>query len=96
MRLEWSPLTTSRDPGFMVKGTELAQAIVPGTRSRFAIVEVRALGADRMPDVTYRVRDAETVSDADVRAGKRPAVVFHGDYDACVAYCREHAPCSVA
>ena len=64
---------------FLVKGTELAQAIVPDTCSRFAVVEYRTRDADGFPSAAYRLRDAETVSDADIRAGKRPAIV--GNFD---------------
>jgi hypothetical protein len=72
--LNWHSLPY--DPAkFLVKGTEIAQAIVPGTLSRFAIVETRSIGEDRMPALVYRLRDATTVSDADVRAGVRPHVV---------------------
>lgn len=72
--LIWRPLPYR--PGTdLVKGTELAMAFVPGTRSRFAICETRGIDADRMPCLVYRLRDAETVSDAEVRAGVRPKVI---------------------
>jgi len=64
------------DPAkFLVKGTEIAQAIVPGTLSRFAIVETRALDETRVPTLVYRLRDAQTVSDAEIKAGHRPRIV---------------------
>ncbi len=74
----------------LCKGTELAQAIVPGTHSRFAVVETRTREADGFPGVCYRVRDAATVSDADVRDGKRPAIVarFDNANDA-VVWCQQ-------
>jgi hypothetical protein len=72
--LSWRPLPY--DPArARIKGTEFAQAIVPGTLSRFAICETRALAADGSPDMLYRLRDAQTVSDADVARGIRPHVV---------------------
>lgn len=58
-----------------VKGTELAQAIVPGTNSRFAVCEAVALDAEGNRGVNYRLRDADTVSDADLRMGRRPKIV---------------------
>ena len=73
--LEWASVTSSRDSRFMVKGVELANAIVPETLCRFQVCEHRAYTAQREPDVIYRVRDAETVSDAQVRDGIRPAIV---------------------
>lgn len=63
----------------LIKGTALAQAIVPGTRSRFAVVEVRTREADGFPGVRYSVRDAHTVSDADIRDGKTPREVARFD-----------------
>lgn len=82
--LSWRTITPSNNPKFTVKGTELAQAIVPGTNSRFAIVEVRTIDADRFLSVTYYVRDAKTVSDAEVRDGIKPKIVFRGDLDECL------------
>jgi hypothetical protein len=73
--LSWRGLPYSRD-AFLTKGTELAFAYVPGTLSRFAIYETRG-GRDEHghPTLVYRLRDAATVSDADLRAGKRPSVI---------------------
>lgn len=72
--LNWRSLPY--DPAkFLVKGTEIAQAIVPGSLSRFAIVETRSIGQDRMPALVYCLRDAATVSDAQVCAGERPHIV---------------------
>jgi hypothetical protein len=73
--LSWRGLPYSRD-AFLTKGTELAFAYVPGTLSRFAIYETRG-GRDEhgYPTLVYRLRDSATVSDADLRAGKRPSVV---------------------
>lgn len=80
--LEWR--TLPYDPGkYFVVGTELAAAYVPGTLSRFAIYETRGHPYDgHAGDVYYAVRDAYTVSDAQVRAGKRAKVVARFDsYD---------------
>lgn len=85
--LNWQTITGSLDPRYMVKGTELAQAILPGNHCRFALVEVRCYDADRNSDVTYRVRDAETVTDAEVKSGTRPRVVFEGSYDDALKFC---------
>lgn len=75
VRLEWRSLPY--DPSkFLVVGTEIAAAYVPGTLSRFAVVETRGHPHDNYAgDVRYALRDAETVSDADVRAGRRPKMV---------------------
>lgn len=78
----WSPLISSNHHDFMVKGTELAWTIIPGFRSRFALYEVRTFDADGYSDVRYRVRDAEKISDAEVREGKRPPIIWEGEnYD---------------
>lgn len=76
--LGWRTVTPSSSPMFLVRGTELSVAIVPGTLSRFQICEVRTLtrsedGWDY--DREYCLRDAHTVSDQDVRDGRRPAIV---------------------
>lgn len=74
--MAWRSLVSSSDPKFMVKGTELSVCLSFGRRSRFAVYEVRCFtGADRMPDRYFRIRDAEGISDADVKLGKRPPVV---------------------
>jgi hypothetical protein len=72
-------------------------ALVPETNSRFAIVEVRG-GPDEHGHSTlvYHLRDADTVSDADVAAGRRPKTikVFDEPMDAVAAaqrYVRERA-----
>ena len=73
--LNWRNLPYAK-ADFFTKGTEFAQAIVPDTFSRFAICEARG-GRDNEgnPTLVYRLRDAHTVNDADIRAGKRPAIV---------------------
>lgn len=85
--LNWRNVTPSNSTKFLVKGTELNVALC-GPLSRFQICEVRAYDAERNADREYVVRDAHTVSDADVRAGKRPAIVarFTDEYDA-INYC---------
>lgn len=77
--LFWLGLPYAKDRFFVV-GTELAVAFVPDTQKRFAVYETRAL-ADHagMPVFFYAVRDAETVSDDDIRDGKRPAIVARFD-----------------
>jgi len=74
--LEWKTLVPSKDRRFFVKGTELSCAIIPCCRSRFCIYEVRCLDENGQPDVFYRIRDAEGVSDADLKSGVRPPVVM--------------------
>ena len=89
--LDWHPCVHSDSADRWRNGTELDYCIPPGYMSRFAIYAVRThvfqadpdhvdamgfrTGGYRAPDVVYRVRDAATVSDADVSEGKRPAVV---------------------
>lgn len=73
--LEWRSIVSSNNRDFWIKGTELDMALVPGSRSRLALYSVRAYDADRNADVRYRVRDAGKISDADVKAGKRPPIV---------------------
>lgn len=96
--LDWRGLTGGgNDPAYMRTGTELACAFVPDTHSRFMVYEVRTFVIDpaaflpenrSVPSVTYYVRDAETVSDAGVRAGKKPAIVFRNDdLTECLRWC---------
>jgi hypothetical protein len=86
--LAWRTLPAAGTPQGMVKGTELACAVVPDTSHRFVVYEVRVMLADRTLDVAFHVRDAGAISDADVRDGKRPPVVFRSDdCDKAVAWC---------
>lgn len=73
--MEWRTVTGSNHPKFMVKGTELSNAIVPGVLSRFQVCEIRSYDKDGHADRYYAVRDAHTVSDAEVKAGVRPHIV---------------------
>lgn len=75
---EWHTLCPSSDGRFLVQGTELACAYVPGTRSRLLVYEVRTVTRDAegpVFDRRYVMRDADRVTDAEVRDGKRPPVV---------------------
>ena len=84
--LDWRSVTSSRDAKFGVKGTVLAQAYAPGG-TRFLIEEVRSLDEERNWSATYRVRDAEQVTDDEVRAGKSSPVVFRSeDLRACLEF----------
>lgn len=83
----WRVVLGRDDPKYMVKGHVLATAFAPGTHSRFMIEEVRRMNADRSMGVAYRVRDAATVSDAEVRDGKMSKVVFYADtIDDCLSW----------
>jgi hypothetical protein len=83
MLLNWRTVTPSNEPRHMVRGTELESAIPDGFRSRFAVYSIRTVERDlsftfehvNQYDRRYVVRDAETVSDADVKDGKRPAII---------------------
>lgn len=76
--LNWRTITPSTSRAADVKGAELAAAIIPGTLSRFQIIAIRTYDAERMPDQVYVIRDADTVTDAQVRDGVRPAIVWRG------------------
>lgn len=86
--LQWqSRWTPALDAKWLVKGTVLTTAYVPGTHHRFLLEEVRALEADGSHTVLYRLRDAATVSDADVRAGRYSKPVCHSyDLDECLRF----------
>jgi hypothetical protein len=79
--MNWKPITPSNSPKFLVKGTELNQAIVPGFNSRYALVEVRTYDLDGHADRGYSVRDAATVSDAEVREGKKPKQIAFFNFE---------------
>lgn len=89
--LNWRTVTPSNSPKFLVRGTELSNAIVPNTNYRFMICEIRTWdGHDA--DRTYHVRDAATVNDEDIRMGIRPRMVFKSDdLHECLDYCRRNA-----
>ena len=88
--LFWRSLCGPYDPKLLVKGTELSVALT-GKNSRFAIYEVRSRDADGNADLTYRVRDAETVSDDDVKNGVRPKIVFRSDdLEDCLNFIRKN------
>ena len=84
--LSWHGVPYAKDR-FFVKGAVIAQALVPGTLSRFAVREVRSGRDDEgYPTLRYALADAETVSDAEVREGKLPKAVFWADTpDECVS-----------
>lgn len=88
--LYWRVVLDPNDSKYMVKGHVLSTAFVPETNSRFMIEEVRCMYADRTMGVNYRVRDAATVSDAEVRDGKMSKVVFYADtIDDCLSWVDE-------
>lgn len=91
--LEWRSLNAPRDKE-LVKGTELSFAYA-GQNNRFQIVEVRTRVWDETdqrhyPSVSYVVRDAATVTDAEVCKGKRSQIVFRSDDPAeCEIWCNQ-------
>lgn len=104
--LFWRTVTPSSSPAHLVKGTEIEVCFPAGYHYRFAVYSVRASQWQRDPahidggyvvyDMRYRVRDAATVSDADVRAGKRPAIAFEtGDLDAALGFIQAQAPSQI-
>ena len=72
--LNWRVVTKSNSHKFMVKGTVLNHAIC-GPNSRYLMEEVRCYDKDRNADRLYMVRDAHTVSDAQVAESIRPKVM---------------------
>ena len=85
--LKWRTVTPSNDTQFLVKGTELSNAIY-GLHSRFQICEIRCMGDDGFYDRHYYVRDAATVTLAQVANGKRPEVVSRFvTLDGAMDYC---------
>ena len=91
--LEWRTLPYEPSQ-YLVVGTEIAAAFVPGTLSRFVIIETRGYprkenGRTVAGDVYYRVSDAATVTDDEVREGKRAEVVARFDgVDEALEWCR--------
>lgn len=79
--MDWRVITPSSSPKYMVKGTELNQAIVPGYNSRYAIVEIRTYDANWHADRGYSIRDADTISDEDVRNGKKPKQIAFFNFE---------------
>lgn len=88
----WRTVTHSQDPRFLVRGTELSVMIVPDTLSRFQLCEVRTYDRGEVfpHGRRYAVRDAATVTDAQVREGVRPAIVkWFPDELAAIEWCAE-------
>lgn len=91
MMLEWRTVTSANDPKYLVRGTVLSSAYVPNCRKRFLIEEVRSQEWDAVDNrhyssTAYRLRDAETITDADVRSGKSSEIVFRSDdLDLCLS-----------
>jgi hypothetical protein len=91
--LNWRGLDYPKDK-FFHKGTELAYALC-GAHSRFQIVETRCFTDDPQDryGLHFCVRDAATVSDAQVREGKRPAIArTFEDLDEAIAWCQANDP----
>lgn len=83
----WRTITGHRSPKFFVKWTELAIQLV-GPHFRFSISEVRMPNAAGEASNIYQVRDAHTVTDAELRAGGRAKVIATVDtYDEAIAAC---------
>lgn len=99
--LDWRTICPSNDPRHLVKGTELEYCFPDGFLHRFKIVSVRTIGYEwdtldssrsyTIHDCKYRVYDAATISDAEVKAGIAPHSI--GDYatlDAALAAIEPH------
>lgn len=97
----WRTLCPTNDPKHLVRGTELESCIPDGFLSRFRIVSVRTVGWERddtslsggytVHDVKYRVYDAASVTDAEVREGIKPRSV--GDFPTLEAALSFIEPC---
>jgi hypothetical protein len=81
MQLEWKTITPSNHHRYMVVGCEIDQAIVPNCLSRYAIVMVRRYDSERNADLGYSIRDANTITDEDIRNGKRPKQIAYFLYE---------------
>lgn len=95
----WRTVTHSQSDKFMVRGTELSVMIVPGTLSRFQLCEMRTYDrTDPFPyGRNYAVRDAATVTDEQIREGKRPAIAkWFPDELAALEWCAQQCACDVA
>jgi hypothetical protein len=89
--LEWRNVTPSNSQRFLVAGTELNVALF-GEHKRYQICEIRAYDAEGFADRVYAVRDAYTVSDAQVREGIRSKVVARkATLDEAIAFCVNNA-----
>lgn len=77
--MNWETVTPSGSRMFMVKGSELSTALVPGYHSRFQVCEHRCYDAKLMPDRYYLLRDAHTVTDKEVANKIRSKAI--GRYD---------------
>lgn len=87
--LNWRTVTPSNHAQFLVKGTELSNAIY-GQCSRFQICEIRCMGDDGFHDRHYYVRDAATVTLTQVANGARPEIVGRFvTLDGAMDYCDE-------
>lgn len=90
--LDWRTVTPSNDRKFMVKGAVLARAFAPNCHLRFMLEEIRAYDTDGNADRSYRVRDAATVSDVQVREGKESLIVFRCATEAeALTFCATNA-----
>lgn len=100
--INWQPLPYEAHKALVV-GTLLTVGFVEGTNKRFGVYERRTRTWDETdkrhyPSVTYDVRDAETASDDDIRAGVLPRVVFRSDDPGdCEKWIKEQiSSCSVS
>ncbi len=72
--LNWRNVTPSSNPKYWVRGTVI-ECATAGAHSRYLIESVRYY----LDGTFYRVRDAERVTDAAVRAGENAPIVFTAD-----------------
>lgn len=93
MAVRWHVLVGERHRLFYVRGTELAVAMVPGMGSRFQLCDHRTItqGDSGIEyDREICVRDAASVSDAEVKDGIRPRIVARFPSAAeAVAWCAQ-------
>ena len=88
--LNWRTITSSNNPDFLTKGTEVSVALC-GAHSRFQICEIRSYDKNNNPGFSYFVRDAQTVSLKQVREGIRPAIVEKfSDLEKAILFCEKN------
>lgn len=75
MTIRWRSANAQPDK-VLVKGTHLATGFVVGHGNRFGIYETRSREADGSAGTIYHVRDADGLTDTDMRAGKLAPIVF--------------------
>ncbi len=84
-------ISVTRGDAVLVKGTVLSQAIF-GPHKRYMAQEIRSYDKDNFPDRYYVVRDAESISDRQIKLKVQPKIVFQtDDYDQLLTFVKTHS-----